>query len=71
MGSHNVWGETILPSTGKCWPEDGLEKTETCNHSMVLMIVGSGCVSTELNQFTLRNKTTTGCLLLKYKTLAY
>jgi len=63
MGSHNVWGETILPSTGECWPEDGTEKTEKCSQSRVLMIVCS-CVSTEKNYFTSRNQHTTGCLLL-------
>jgi hypothetical protein len=25
--------------TGKCWPEGGLKKTETCSHIRVLMIV--------------------------------
>jgi len=30
---------TNLPPTGICWPENGLEKTETCSHAKVLMIV--------------------------------
>ena len=29
----------IVPLTRKCWPEDGVEKTETSSHTGVLMIV--------------------------------
>ena len=47
MGSHNVQRAPILPSTGKCWPEDGLETTATCRHTRVLMIVCYCCASTE------------------------
>ena len=36
-----------MSSTGKYWPEDGLEKTETCSNTRVLMIVCYCCVSTE------------------------
>ena len=28
-----------VPSTGICWAEDGPERTETCSHTGVLMIV--------------------------------
>ena len=29
----------IVPYTGICWPEDGPERTETCSHTKMLMIV--------------------------------
>ena len=38
---------TKSPSTGKYWPEGGLEKTKTGNHTRVLMIVCYCCVSQE------------------------
>jgi hypothetical protein len=39
MRSHNVLCTLIVSSAGTCWPEGGLEKTETCSHTRVLMIV--------------------------------
>jgi hypothetical protein len=48
---YNVYCTTIVLSTGKCWPEDGLEKTKTYNHTELLMIVGFCCVSAEKGPF--------------------
>jgi len=46
-----VWAVLYLvtksPSTGIYWPEDGLEKTETCNQTRVYMIVCYCYVSPE------------------------
>jgi len=39
-----VEGKTTISSTGKYWPEDRLEKTETYNNIRVLMIVCYCCV---------------------------
>jgi hypothetical protein len=51
-----------VPSTGKYWPEDGLEKTETCSHTWVLMVVRFCFVSTEKKHIRLDIKNTTGFL---------
>jgi hypothetical protein len=56
---------TKSPSTGKYWREYGLEKTESCNHTGVLMIVCYCCVSPEQNYFILGIKNTMECFLLK------
>jgi hypothetical protein len=37
MGSHNVQCAQTLSPAGTYWPEDGLEKTETCSYA-------DGCV---------------------------
>ena len=63
MRSHNVQYAPIVHSTGKCWPEDGLDKTETCSHTGVLMIACRCCVATDNPHFILGIKNTTGCLL--------
>jgi len=41
-------------SAPRYWPEDGLENTESCNHTRVLMIVLCCCVLTECNYCILR-----------------
>ena len=58
---------TDVPSTGKYWPEDGLEQTETCSHTRVLMIVCFCCVLTEKNYFILSiNTLRTGDAYLRF-----
>ena len=51
IGSHNVYCAPIVPFTGKCWPWDGLEETETCSHTRVLMIV---CLFIQIRSAVLR-----------------
>ena len=53
--------------TGKCSPEDGLGKAETCNHTGVLMFVWFCCVYTEQNYFILSIKTQRVVFYLKIK----
>jgi len=47
MEFHNVLCAPIVLSTGKYWPKNSLEKTETCSHITVLMIVCYCCVAAE------------------------
>ena len=43
---HVQYAPTVL-YIEKDWPGDGLEKTETCSHTRVLMLVCYCCVWTE------------------------